>query len=41
MVTKPVTKTLADHLDLVKAAEENGVFVCVAEIQLCPPILDN
>lgn len=29
MVTKPATQTLADHLDLVKAAEKHGVYVCV------------
>ncbi|KAI5481380.1 dehydrogenase [Pseudohyphozyma bogoriensis] len=29
MVTKPVTQTLADHLDLVRAAEEAGVYIQV------------
>ncbi|KAL8276314.1 hypothetical protein RQP46_011280 [Phenoliferia psychrophenolica] len=29
LVTKPATKTLADHLDLVKAAAEEGVYVQV------------
>lgn len=29
LVTKPATKSLADHLDLVKKGKEHGVYVCV------------
>ncbi|ORY74032.1 D-galacturonic acid reductase [Leucosporidium creatinivorum] len=29
LVTKPATQTLADHTDLIKAAEKHGVYVCV------------
>ena len=29
LVTKPATKTLADHLDLAKVAKENGVMCFV------------